>query len=400
MKNKNILIITNLFPNPEEPNRGIFVAEMVRELKNSADITVLSPIPWFPKWGMLKRFKGWYRFSQIPYNYEINGQKVICPKYLAIPKLGFLHSFFMLVLLYPKVKQLHKEKRFDLINAQWLFPDGVASCRIAKMLNIPIVLSAHGCDINLYMKMKFRKKQILKALNACDAVTVVSGQQKKSLAELGIPDSKINVIKNGFNENFKVQNKVTLREELGLNIKQQLIIFLGQLVEVKGFNYLISAVKQLEDALRNGYEVIVVGSGPLSNMYEKKVLELGLSEKIKFYGEKKHDEIQKWLGASDMLCLPSIREGCPTVVLEALACGKPVVASRVGEVPELVSEKSGILFDPKDVNGLAESLSVAMNRKWDENEISGSVKHLSWKSVAGEYFNVFSNVLSKEGANK
>ena len=399
-KNKNILIITNLFPNPQEPNRGIFVAEMVRELKNSADITMISPIPWVPKWGVLKRFKGWYKFSQIPYNYEINGQKVICPKYLAIPKLGSLHSFFMFVSLYPKVKQLHKEKRFDLINAQWLFPDGVASCRISKILNIPIVLSAHGCDINLYMKMKSRRGQILKALNACEAVTVVSGQQKKSLLESGIPDSKISVIKNGFNENFKVQNKITLREELGLSTRQQLIIFLGQLVEVKGFTYLISAVKQLENASRNGYEVIVVGTGPLSSMYEKKVSEMGLSEKIKFYGEKKHNEIQKWLGASDMLCLPSIREGCPTVVLEALACGKPVVASKVGEVPELVNEKSGILFNPKDVNGLAESLSKAMSREWDENEISSSVKHLSWKSVAGEYFNVFTNVLSKKDVKK
>ncbi len=393
MRKINLLIITNLFPNPAEPNRGIFVAEMVKELKNRVELTVLSPMPWFPRWGALKRFKHWNKFSQIPENYEVNGQEVICPKYLAVPKLGFLHSFFLFISLYSKVKQLHKEKRFNLINVHWIFPDGVAGFWISRLLKIPIVLTAHGTDVNSYLNMALRKHQILAALKGADKIIVVSQSQRNKLIERRIEPIKIEVVQNGFNDIFTIYDKISCRKELNLAINCKTIAFIGRLVQVKGFDFLIKATQELGNILNEDYEIAVVGDGSLRKFYETQVKNAGLSKRIRFYGEKSHSELCKWFCASDIICMPSLSEGCPTVLIEALACGRPVVASRVGEIPNLIKEYNGILFEPRDVKQLTDSLYKALQKKWDADLIRKSVEHMTWRSCADKYLKVYEELV-------
>lgn len=390
----NLLLITSLFPNPVEQNRGIFVADLVKELKQRCNVTVISLIPFFPKLRVLKRFKQWYKFSLVPGNYTINSQEVICAKYWAVPKIVALHSFFLFIAILPKIWRLHKEKRFDLINVHWLFPDGVASCWIARILKIPIVLTAHGSDINWYLNTNSRKNQIMKALKGANKITVVSEQQNESLKKLNIAEAKIKIIHNGFDGLFEVSDKLSCRKELGLPANPKIIAFIGRLVKVKGFKYLISAVQKLENTYEDDYQVIVVGDGISRNAYEEEVDNLGLSSRIKFYGEKRHKELSKWFAASDIVCLPSISEGCPTVVIEALACGRPVVASRVGEIPKLVNRDNGILFAPRDVEEFTEAILKAFDHKWDAANIRKTIEHLTWQESAKKYLNVYEEVLN------
>lgn len=394
MRKSKLLLITNLFPNPVEPNRGIFVAEMLREMKDMAEITVISPVPWFPRIGFLRRFGRWYKFSQIPHRYTIDGQDVVCPKYLAIPKAGFLHSITLFLAVLPYVVKAHRREKFDLINAHWVFPDGVAAYWISRMMKIPSVLSAHGCDINLYLNMPLRKWQIVSALNGIEHITVVSSRQKGTLSAAGINGAKISVIYNGFSDRFTIQDKAEMRSELGLDPSSKIILFVGRLVGVKGFEHLIHAVKKLEQSGRYDYEIVVVGDGDMRREHEGEVARLGLSHKIRFYGEKGRDEIHKWFGACDVLCLPSIVEGCPTVVIEALACGRPVVASAVGEIPHLIGKDNGFLCRPKNEDDLFESLAKALDRDWDQVEIRNSVANMTWRNSARKYVDAYKEALA------
>ena len=401
MKRSNVLLITNLFPNPEEPNRGVFVFNMAAEVGKMVDLTIISPLPWFPKWQMLKSFKNWYKFSLIPQTYTIKKQNVICPKYLAIPKAGWLHSFSLFAALLPVVWRLNKNRRFDLINAHWLFPDGVASYWISKILKVPLVSSARGCDINHYLTYKLRRPQILSSLRYANRITVVSEAQKENIIRAGISGSKINTIKNGIDiEKFRLRDKKQCREELNVDKNITSILFIGQLVPVKGFDYLIEAAQKLVKAGTKNFIVTVIGEGPLRPQFERKIKEMGLEGDFAFLGEQPHDKLSLWYGASDLLCLPSIREGCPNVVMEALASGRPVVASRIGGIPELINEKNGILFTTGMVSELTKALKVAVEKKWDESEIRNSVIDCTWNKVAGKFFDVFESVVfEKEKAN-
>jgi len=344
-KRPKVLLITNLFPNPEEPNRGVFVFNMVNEIAKMVDLTIISPLPWFPKWRILKVFRKWHAFSMVPRAYTIRGQNVLCPKYLAIPKAGWLHSFFLFMTLLPIVRRLHKNKQFDLINAHWLFPDGVASYWVSKILKIPLVSSARGCDVNLYLTHKLRRPQILGSLRHANKITVVSEAQKETISKAGIAELKINTIKNGIDvEKFRVRDKERCRIELKIDKNIISILFVGQLVPVKGLDYLIDAAHRLNSAGTNNFVITVIGAGPLKTQFERKIKETGLENIFAFLGEQPHDKLSLWYGACDLLCLPSIREGCPNVVMEALSSGRPVVASCVGGIPELINEKNGVLL--------------------------------------------------------
>ncbi|MBI4846000.1 MAG: glycosyltransferase family 4 protein [Candidatus Omnitrophica bacterium] len=390
MIKKNILIVSNLYPNPLETNRGIFVESLVRELRNNCDVAVLCPLPWFPKSGLLKKFRSWHKFALIGGKYCINGQDVLCVKYIAFPKLGFSHAVAVFLGIFFEMRKLIKSKSIDVVNAHWLFPDGVAACLAGVILRVPVVLTAHGTDINMYLSMPLRKMQIIWALKTCDAITVVSSKHKEKLEQAGIEKDKIQVIGNGFNSNFALMDKKECRQKLGLGIEKKIALFVGRIVEVKGLGLLIEAVKHLGVEFKKEWEVFIVGDGKLKNYYMEMVKRYKLESQISFFGEKPHDQIPCWLGACDMLILSSISEGCPTALIEALACGRPVISSAVGEVPNLIHEgKNGFLFNSGDVRGLGNAIVKGYETSWDEAEITASVKDMSWKNISEKYLEIY-----------
>lgn len=389
------LLITNLYPNPQEPNRGIFVESMARGLREYCDITIVSPLPWFPRLGLLRGLKNWYKFSQVPYTYELNGQKIICPKYLAIPNVGFLHSFFLFIAIWPLIKRLQRQRQFDLINTHWLFPDGVAAAWAAKRLRLPLVLSAHGTDINLYLKMRLRAPQIIAALNMAAGITVVSRQHIQKLSDFGIDPEKIIIIGNGFDEAFAIGDRMSSRADIGIDMNKRIIMFIGRLVPVKGLNYLLAVMAQMLKRGRDCPELAVIGDGPLRGEYEREIGRLGLGKCVRLYGEKKHLEISKWMAAADIICLPSISEGCPTIVIEALACGRPVAAAKVGDVPYLINKDNGVLFESKNVEQMIEAIQEALDKNWNEQAIRDSVVDMTWSKVSGRYARAYQEAIAR-----
>lgn len=391
-----VLLVTNLFPTPAEPTRGIFVLQMVRRLRETCDVRVVSPLPWFPRWSFLRFLRGRYGFALVPREYEVEGIPVHCPKYVMIPKVSeSLHALLVLLGSWRTIVALHRAHRFDLLNAQWLYPDGVAAAWVSKILRIPTVLTAHGCDVNRDLNERSKRVQILRALKQADAVTVVSDAQRRRLVAEGIETGHITIIYNGVDSAiFHLKDRAECREKVGVTSARKMILYVGRLVEVKGLPYLVEAARLLAQS-RDDFDVYLLGDGPLADPLRRLIEKSGLQDRVRLLGKKPYGEVALWMGACDILCLPSLQEGCPSVVLEALASGRPVVASRVGAIPDLVDASNGVLAEPEDSRQLSEALGRALHEDWDAAKIHASVSHLSWKRAADLYKAVFDEALQE-----
>jgi glycosyltransferase involved in cell wall biosynthesis len=199
------------------------------------------------------------------------------------------------------------------------------------------------------------------------------------VTELGIPRERIRVQHNGVDgERFRIRDRSAARQRLGVAEDRQLVTFVGNLVPEKGVDVLIDAMGALEGAGTENLELALVGAGGMAEALRQRAGALGIGPRVRFCGRRPHEEIADWITAADLFCLPSLREGCPNVVLEALASGRPVVASRVGGVPELIREETGVLVPARDAPALAEGIRTALSRTWDPGVLRGSVPYLSW----------------------
>lgn len=395
----NVLLISNLFPTPVDAIRGVFTYQLARRLQAMCDVTVVCPLPWFPRWARGKMFEKWADFSRIPELYEWRGFTVHSPKYPILPRMSEVAlAALMFPSLYRTVKRLHRIRRFDVVNTHWLYPDAVAAAWCTRLLGLPHVVTALGCDANLFMTQRHKRFQIEPAIRQAEGVTVVSDALRQFLVQQGFGDKPIDVIPNGVDaELFRPRDKGECARELGIASRGKTVVFVGQLLEVKGVIYLIEAVERLVAGGRD-ISVYLVGEGSGRPAYEAEVARRGLSGRIRFVGNRPHSEIAVWMGAGDVFCLPSIREGFPNVVLEALFSGRPVVASRVGGIPEMVNEKNGCLVEPGDPAALADALGKTLEKTWDANSILATVSHLSWERAGKHYLQSLEAAIRKHAS--
>ncbi len=385
----NILLVTNLFPTPEDPERGIFTLQLVKALNKISHVTVVCPLPWFPKNKIFSRFKKWYAFSKIPSVYEIDGITVHSPRYVMLPRVSEgWHAFFMQMGLKSAIKRLHQKYQFDVVNSQWLYPDSVAVDSIVNKLKIPHVATGLGCDVNHDLFDESKRTQLKQMLKNVTAVTVVSNELRQVLISDSVVADKITAIPNGVDTSqFNLLDIAHCRKKLKLSLNEKIILYVGRLSEEKNIESLIRAFSMLEKD--EELKLYIVGDGPLLNLLKSLIVNLKLEKKVVLVGKVEHSEVSCWMGAANYFSLPSVREGCPNVVLEALGCGRPVIASRVGAIPDLVNQDTGVLFDPNNVEDIAEKLSLGLSRKWDYSVIADSVKSLSWEHAAERYLTVF-----------
>lgn len=381
-----VLVLTSQFPHPQNQAAGIFNYQLVLELAEICAVTVVCPLPWFPRWSILRRFRTWYAFGQVPREYEFRGVQVHSPKYLMAPRLsGPFQGALVFIGSLAMVWRLHRKLRFDVIHALWLYPDSVAAGWLAKLLRIPMVPTALGCDVNRMLSEGGKRQQILAMLRRAPSVIAVSEELRQKMVSEGVPPTHVSTIPNGVNRSiFFVRDRRQARAQLGLPLEKPIIVFVGRLSEEKGLPTLIEAAGRLH-ANHSAFLLYLVGDGPLLGDLQSRVHALGLSETVRFAGRQDHAAVANWFGSCDVFCLPSLREGCPNVVLEALSSGRPVVASRVGGIPDLVREDTGVLVAPGNVDGLANALIAALARTWDERRISESVAEFTWRVAAERY---------------
>ncbi len=372
MKRK-VLVIGDDFANPYEPFTGIFSVWKVSALSRHCEIKVISPFPW---WNWLKYMKKEKCSKKSSLCDRIEGIDVFRPLYFYTPKIGrSFYGFFYFFSILACALKLRKGFRFDVIYAISAYPAGFASALLGRLFKIPVLIGAIGTDINKYTEFYWRKKWILWGLKRAARVIAVSQAIKERMILLGILGEKICVCYNGVNHD--VFRPIPFKDQ-----KEKVILYVGNLKAEKGLSELISAYALLG---RKDVQLVLIGEGPYETTLRNKVQSHGIEDRVHFLGGLLQDKIADWLNRATLFCLPSYNEGLPNVVLEALACGVPVVATNVGGIPELItSEAYGLMVPRKDVIALSRKLDEGLSKAWDRNKISDYVKQFSWEENANQ----------------
>lgn len=392
LQKRKILIVTNLYPNSAEPVRGLYIRQLVEMLAVTYDIRVVAPLPWVPGWVANR----WQRSLRVPAEEHIGDIKVYHPRYLVIPKvLRFSHGITFAISMRRWFRRIIPEFAFELISVHWMFPDTFGTALAARSIDVPVVAHALGCDINDYIRYPLRRRMISWALFASAAVVTKSEEIAAKIVSLGIDQKKVNVVHNGVNKaRFHPRNKREQRRMLGMPLEQRAILFIGNLAVEKGVTYLLQAFAQVRRSHADSV-LYVIGDGPLRRGLEREAGTLGIEDQSRFLGSVFHEEIPRYINSADVLVLPSLREGCPNVVLESLASGTPVVASAVGAVPEMLQRTTiGRMVPPQDVSALADGISGTLDRPPADN---GAFEWPSWEQNAGSIGAIFDDALRSAG---
>ncbi len=379
-----ILTFTSLYPNKVNPLQGIFIRQRVKHLarRPGNSVEVIAPVPYFPSWLPLQR---WRQFSQVPHEEEIDGIRIHHPRYPLLPGVSMpAHGMSMYLATLSLVRRLHREQQFDCIDAHFVYPDGFAAVRMGKHLGLPVFVSARGTDINLYPSFRLIRPMLRWTLRHAAGAIAVSADLKNKMIALGIPASKVRVISNGVDaERFRPIDSKSARKQLGLPEEGPIAVSVGSLIESKGHHLLIEAIANLRERFP-GLLLHVIGEGVYRAKLEELVREKQLQNRVFLPGDLPNEELGLWFNAADLSCLMSSREGWPNVVSEALACGTPVLATRAGGIPEIITAPEfGVLVD-RDADSIANGLKQALAKTWDREQIARHSRSRSWDAVAAE----------------
>ena len=387
MKSKNLLVIANSFPDKENKYVGnIFVKELVKYLKDYFEnVYVISPAVYGIEYLRKTKYE----------DYQFDNVKVYFPKYVNLPLFYFYARDFWVYLEKKAIlKLIKKEKtKFDLIHAHFTWPSGAVAGVLKKELKVPVVITEHTSTT---FKKNIDKKdsQFIKAWNLCNAIIRVRKGDIHFFDSVGIPLDKVHHIPNGYDDKkFAKLDEQMCRDELNLPLENKIILNVGNFDGVKGHKYLIEAMKEVVKH-RKDVLCIIVGSGKLKNKLKKQIKTSNLQPYVKLVGGKPHDEIPIWMNACDVFVLPSLRESFGVVQIEAMTCGKPVVATYNGGSEEIItSEDYGLLCEPANPEELAEKILIALDKEWDSDCVSDYAKKFDWKKIGGEIMQVYKKVL-------
>ena len=368
-----ILLVSNLYPNEKEPTRGIFTEQIVKGFLKHNQVEVVSPTPWFPKF--LSRLQP-KKYAPLAKQENFNGVKVYRPSYIVIPKVGrWLYGLLFFFGIFNTLRKVKKDFNPDVINVHWMYPDAFGTVLAARLLNIPVVTHSLGCDINEFSKYPIRKKFIRYALKNADFNITVSEQLREKVIKIGADKDKTITLMNGVNrELFNSEGVNNVRQQFHIADDKTLLLFAGNFNVEKGLSLLLEAYHLQKDK-HNQAHLLIIGSGPLENEINHLVEALELTDRVTFVGRVAHTEVAKYLAAVDFLCLPSLREGCPNIVLESLSVGTPVLANNVGALPEMLNPDlggAGLLTEENTVEGFSIMLDKALSKHWQE------IKHFDW----------------------
>jgi glycosyltransferase involved in cell wall biosynthesis len=385
----SILTFTSLFPNSVEPTHGVFIEQRMKHVAALGHrITVVAPVPLAPAGS---------NFGKVPDFEQFDGLEVHHPRYPLVPKISMpFHGMLMYFGVRALVRRLHAERHFDLLDAHYIYPDGFAGVKLAKLLGLPAVVSARGSDINLFTTFTTIRPQIKWTLqNAAAAIAVSDGLMRKML-ELGIPPGKLQVIGNGVDaDNFRPQDRAESRRKLSIPPDVPVLVCVAGLVETKGHAILLEAVASLKPK-RPDLKLYCIGKGKLLQELTEKAANLGLSENVTFTGSLPHQDLPYWFSAADLSCLISSREGCPNAVAESLGCGCPVIGSDIPGIIELVSNESLGALTSRQPGAVAAAVELALATVWNRQKIAAAMQNRTWTDVAREVETVFYRVLGSQ----
>jgi len=387
-----IVVFSSLFPHAGQPGAGLFVRERLFRVGRVLPITVVSPRPWFPGQGWIRKFRPGYR-PAAPRLETQDGVTVRFPRFFALPGIGRrFDGLFMAVSCLPLLWRLRSEG-YNLIDAHFAYPDGYAATLLGRWLRLPACITLRGSETPQSRNPVLRAR-IAAALGRATWVFAVADALRRLGLSLGLAEAKSQVVGNGVDvERFAPMDRLAARARLGLPDAAQVLISVGGLVERKGFHRVIACLPDLLARHPDLYYLIVGGGSPEGDMsaaLEQQVADLGLGERVRFLGPLPPDELKWPLSAADVFVLATSNEGWANVFLEAMACGLPVVTTRVGGNAEVVNDDAlGIVVPPGDPERLRAAIEEALDRTWDVARIRAYAEENAWdrrvEQLLGEF---------------
>jgi glycosyltransferase involved in cell wall biosynthesis len=396
---RRLLVFSTVFPNSAQPHHGIFVRERMRGLPPDVEVCVVAPVPWFP---FVSGLRPGYR-PAVPREEVQDGVRVFHPRFLSVPAvLKCLDGLFLFLGALPTAWRLRRDFRFDAIDAHFIYPEGLAAVLLGRVFRVPVLITLRGL-LPLLIPYALRRPQLRSALTRAARVIAVSESLRESAMSLGIPGERVRVIENGIDaEVFTPVDREEARRRLGLSALSEglpgvsglsgtrrapLLVSVGTLSPRKGFHLVIEALPALAERFPGIRYAIVGGAGAegaqegeLRRLAER----LGVADRVIFAGPQQREALADWYSAADLSVLASAHEGCPNVVLESLACGTPVVATPVGDIPRFLDRPEVGRIVAREVPALAEGIAAALEQTWDRTRIRARIEERTWQAVGRE----------------
>lgn len=381
-----ILTFSTLFPNTEKPGHGIFVETRLRHLVASGKVEsrVVAPVPWFPL--RHERFGNYAKFAKVPREETRHAIRVTHPRYPVVPKIGMNVAPALLAQsVKPAIGRILDEGyNFDLIDAHYFYPDGVAAAMLGRYFNKPVVVTARGSDITLFPQYHLPRKMIRWAANHANAVITVCNALRDEVVALGVDSQRVTSLRNGVD--LELFRPIERKEN-----EQFTLLTVGHLVPVKGQELIIGALPLLP-----GVRLVIAGDGPDRKKLEARARALNVDERVQFLGAVAQAELRGHYGSADALVLASSREGWANVLLESMACGTPVVASRVYGTPEVVAApEAGVLMAERSPQGVADAVNALRANYPDRTATRRYAEGFSWDDTTAGQIRVFQQAMQR-----
>ena len=393
MQPLRLLVFTSLYPHAGMPNQGVFVENRLRHLVGTGQVeaTVLAPVPWFPS--RSPRFGAWARQAAAPRSEERHGLRVLHPRFLAVPKVGMAVTP---ALLYAAAVRAARRlvaggAQFDLIDAHYLYPDGVAAVRLGQRLGLPVVLTARGSDVTQLPAYAVPRWLIGGAMARADAMISVSGGLKRAMVALGADAERITVLRNGVDLRMfqPPADRAALRARLGL--EGPAMVSVGHLIGRKGQHHTVAALAGLP-----GWTLLLVGDGPERGRLQALARAHGVADRVRFLGPQPHGALAGFYGAADVSVLASSREGWANVLLESMACGTPVVASDIAGNDEVVrGREAGLIVGANTPEGFAAGIRALWADLPARETVRAYAERFSWDATSDGQLEVFAAAIRR-----
>jgi glycosyltransferase involved in cell wall biosynthesis len=393
MKSVKILMVTRLFPSRAFPNLGTFCAERVKALSRYADVRVLVPTPYWPRWLPIGPWKKMARVE--PKRETEEGVPVWYPRYPMLPWIAtWLQGCTMAMAVRRAAKLFPDNWLPDIVDGQFTFPDGYAAVRLAERLGCPSVVTCHGSDLKLYPSLVITRSMLQRTLQRANRVISVSTWLRTRSIELGCEEADAVFLTNGVDiDRFAVRDRGECRRRLESPLEGKVAVCVGHLNDNKNQSVLIRALAGISSKGMKPPHLVLVGDGPNRQRLEREAEQFGVRELVRFAGNRPHEEIPYWMGAGDWLMLSSHYEGWATVYFEAMACGRPVITSDVPSAKDCVcDERYGMVVKPNTPEAFADAMIRAQDKIYDPDVIRAYAEENSWDRWARKMMDIIAQV--------
>lgn len=392
----NILALSYLFPNASQPGYGIFVLNRLRAVSRHCNVKVIAPVQWYP---FIRRLRRSLWNGPVPALEQYDGMEVFHPRFAVVPRyckwidaLSFLWSARRVA----RRLRAHAGFDYDLVDVHWTYPDIVAGWFLAHRRKKKYMVTVRGHEALYDTEYSIRRWLVAFFLRRADFVVALSAELQDKVLLLGVAPERTAVVLNGVDlDRFGYRERDSARAELGLDPGKRILLSVGRLTAGKGHDDLVRMMPLLTG--RHDVELHIIGGiNPEDNFggtLRQLIADLEL-DNVHLIDGVDHEELGLWYAAADLFCLATRGEGCPNVVLEALACGVPVISTRVGAIDALVQPGvNGMLLEPGETGRFGEVIDAALSRDWPRRQIASRMAEWGWDACAKQVLSVYHKVL-------